>query len=92
MRRRNSRREQPANPRPHHSPRSFSSCCFSEVFCGSGGDILKENDTIRFPKLAQTYKTIAEKGADAFYKGDLAKRLVADIQARGSVSKSRSSK
>lgn len=59
---------------------------FSEVFCKTGGgDVLKENEIIKFPKLAQTYRTIAEEGADAFYTGEVARNLVADIQSAGSV-------
>lgn len=64
----------------------FPSLYFSEVFCGENGEVLKENDTIRFPKLAQTYRKISEEGADAFYEGELAQNLVKDIQAAGGVS------
>nr|XP_046231811.1 glutathione hydrolase 1 proenzyme [Scatophagus argus] len=56
-----------------------------EVFCGENGDILKENDTITFPKLAETYRKIAEEGAGAFYEGPLAQNLVTDIQAAGGI-------
>ncbi|KAM6902109.1 glutathione hydrolase 1 proenzyme [Xenentodon cancila] len=56
-----------------------------EVFCGGSGDILKENETIRFTKLAGTYRRIAEDGPDAFYKGQLAENLVNDIQAAGGI-------
>lgn len=59
---------------------------FSEVFCGNNGDVLKEKETIRFTKLAETYRKIAEKGPDTFYEGQLAQDLVTDIQAAGSVS------
>lgn len=74
----------PTNPWLVDSPHFFLSCS-SEVFCGSNGDILKENDTIKFTTLAQTYKKIAEEGPTAFYEGELAQKLVADIQARGNV-------
>ncbi|XP_065113719.1 glutathione hydrolase 1 proenzyme [Paramisgurnus dabryanus] len=51
------------------------------VFCDSTGNILRENDTIIFAKLADTYEHIAENGPDAFYSGPLAENLVRDIQA-----------
>lgn len=52
-----------------------------EVFCrADGDDVLQENETIRFPQLAKTYRKIAEEGADVFYKGQLAQDLITDIQ------------
>ncbi|XP_061783442.1 glutathione hydrolase 1 proenzyme [Nerophis lumbriciformis] len=56
-----------------------------EVFCKIGSDVLKENDTIRFPKLANTYRKIADQGPDEFYLGEIAKNLVVDIQAAGGI-------
>ncbi len=57
--------------------------CSSEVFCDSDKNLLKENDIIRFPKLADTYKKIAEEGPDVFYNGSMAQDIVDDIQATG---------
>uniref|UniRef100_A0A3Q0SEY2 Glutathione hydrolase n=1 Tax=Amphilophus citrinellus TaxID=61819 RepID=A0A3Q0SEY2_AMPCI len=56
-----------------------------EVFCNKNHDILKEKETIKFTKLAATYRKIAEEGPDAFYKGQLAQNLVAEIQAAGGI-------
>ncbi|XP_056591764.1 glutathione hydrolase 1 proenzyme [Triplophysa dalaica] len=55
------------------------------VFCDSNGNILKENDTITFSKLADTYEHIAENGAEGFYSGPLAENLVRDIQGAGGI-------
>ncbi|XP_061589369.1 glutathione hydrolase 1 proenzyme [Cololabis saira] len=56
-----------------------------EVFCGENGDVLKENETIKMTKLAESYRRIAEDGPDAFYTGQLAENLVKDIQATGGI-------
>ncbi|KAI4820574.1 hypothetical protein KUCAC02_028547 [Chaenocephalus aceratus] len=56
-----------------------------EVFCDSQKSILKENDIVRFPKLAETYQRIAEEGPDVFYNGSMAQIIVEDIQAAGGI-------
>jgi gamma-glutamyltranspeptidase / glutathione hydrolase len=43
-----------------------------------------EGDVIRFPALAATLKTIAAKGARAFYEGEIADDMVTTLAARGS--------
>ncbi len=44
----------------------------------------KEGDVIRFPALAQTLKTIAAKGARAFYEGEIADDMTKTLAARKS--------
>ncbi|KAG1935378.1 glutathione hydrolase 1 proenzyme-like [Pimephales promelas] len=56
-----------------------------EVFCDSNNNPLKENDIIRFPKLALTYKKIAKEGPDVFYNGSLTQAIVDDIKAAGGI-------
>ncbi len=43
------------------------------------GDVLKR------PKLAQTLEIIAEQGVDTFYTGELADKIVKEIQDRGGI-------
>ena len=40
-------------------------------------------EIFRNPNLARTFEAIAEGGKDAFYRGDLAKRIAAVVQAAG---------
>uniref|UniRef100_A0A673HI42 Glutathione hydrolase n=1 Tax=Sinocyclocheilus rhinocerous TaxID=307959 RepID=A0A673HI42_9TELE len=55
------------------------------MFCDTDKNLLKENDIIRFPKLADTYEKIAEEGPDVFYNGSMAQNIVDDIQAAGGI-------
>ncbi|KAG7480619.1 hypothetical protein MATL_G00058090 [Megalops atlanticus] len=63
----------------------MSDVALCEVFCDTHKNILKENDIIKFPKLADTYERIAEEGPDVFYNGTMAQRIVEDIQAAGGI-------
>ncbi|MBS7254911.1 gamma-glutamyltransferase [Flavobacterium branchiicola] len=45
----------------------------------------KENDTIKYPALAQTLKRILKNGKDEFYKGQTAKTLVTYLQKKGGI-------
>ena len=51
------------------------------------GEPLHAGDTLKNPDLAWTLEQIAKGGADAFYKGEIAKRLVADLHAHGNAIK-----
>ncbi len=48
------------------------------------GKAPREGDIVRLPALAQTLKTIAAKGARAFYEGEIAEDIAATVSARGS--------
>ncbi|KAG9354691.1 hypothetical protein JZ751_001404, partial [Albula glossodonta] len=63
----------------------LSDVAFCEVFCDTHKNLLKENDIIKFPKLADTYQRIAEEGPDVFYNGTMAQTIVQDIQAAGGI-------
>ncbi len=41
-----------------------------------GGKPPEEGSTVKNPDLAQTYRTIADKGTDAFYRGDIGQSIV----------------
>jgi gamma-glutamyltranspeptidase / glutathione hydrolase len=45
----------------------------------------QENDTIKYPALANTLKRIAQNGKDEFYKGETARKLVSFIQENGGI-------
>jgi gamma-glutamyltranspeptidase/glutathione hydrolase len=42
-------------------------------------------DTIRNPDLAATLKLVADKGADAIYKGEIARRIAEEVQKQGGI-------
>ncbi|KAL1281524.1 hypothetical protein QQF64_000327, partial [Cirrhinus molitorella] len=54
-----------------------------KVFCSSNNSLLKENDIISFPNLAETYKKIAAEGPDVFYDGSLTPSIMNVINAAG---------
>lgn len=51
------------------------------------GEPLHAGDTLRNPDLAWTLEQIARGGADAFYKGEIATRMVNDLRSHGNVMK-----
>ena len=49
-----------------------------------GGHPATPESRLRIPQLADTLREIAEHGADTFYRGALAEKIVGDLQAGGS--------
>jgi gamma-glutamyltranspeptidase/glutathione hydrolase len=47
--------------------------------------VFKENDTIKYPALAETLKRIAKNGKEEFYKGEIASKLVAYFKKIGAI-------
>ncbi|MEN9655839.1 MAG: hypothetical protein RL311_771, partial [Bacteroidota bacterium] len=47
--------------------------------------VFKENDTIKYPALAETLKRIAKNGKEEFYKGETASKLVAYFKKIGAI-------
>ncbi|WP_110684983.1 gamma-glutamyltransferase [Salinicola aestuarinus] len=55
----------------------------ASIYLPGGHPALPES-RIRIPGLAETLAEIADQGADTFYRGALADRMIADLQAGGS--------
>jgi gamma-glutamyltranspeptidase/glutathione hydrolase len=53
------------------------------LFLKPDGSDWSVGDTFRNPRLARTLDTLATRGADDFYRGDIARAIVADMRANG---------
>lgn len=56
-----------------------------EVFFGDDDAPLKAGDRLVQSDLAESLKAISEQGPDAFYRGVIAKRIVAEMEANGGI-------
>ena len=69
------------------SVKSFQRSGFSNIketyIDQNNGKLPLEGEIYKNPYLANTYRTIAKKGRDAFYKGDIAKTIANFIQEKG---------
>lgn len=66
----------------------LSRFCFRELFVNpKTGELWEEGDVIKNPKLANTFKIIAEEGADAFYSksGTFTQKIVDELNADGGI-------
>ncbi len=48
-----------------------------------GGAVPRAGQLVRFPDLAWSYRQVARDGADAFYKGEIARRIVSYSERQG---------
>jgi gamma-glutamyltranspeptidase/glutathione hydrolase len=61
----------------------FSKYDGSRALFFRNGQPLRAGDTLKNPDLAWTLQQIAKNGADGFYKGEVARRIVADLRGKG---------
>jgi gamma-glutamyltranspeptidase/glutathione hydrolase len=59
----------------------FEAAC--RYFYKPGGDPYEPGERLMQPDLADTLQIIAEKGPDAFYRGEIADKIVAEMQRGG---------
>lgn len=55
----------------------------AEQFLDENGEPYEAGETLVQTDLADTFALLAEEGADAFYEGDIAERIVADMEGAG---------
>ncbi|MBE1554048.1 gamma-glutamyltransferase [Sporosarcina limicola] len=56
---------------------------FTDTFLNEDGEPYKAGEVFKQKPLSETLKMIAEKGADGFYKGEVAKKIVNELEANG---------
>lgn len=56
---------------------------FRKTYLHPDGSPYTVGQVMRLPELAGTLRRLADKGSKEFYTGDIAKRIVADLQANG---------
>lgn len=58
---------------------------FRQKYLKSNGEPYRVSEVFKQPELAETLKAIAGKGATEFYEGEIAQKIVADVQANGGI-------
>lgn len=54
-----------------------------KIFTKENGQIVKEGDLLKQPRVAETLKRVAKEGADYMYRGDWAKKFVHTVRQQG---------
>ena len=68
------------SPQPFRDP-AYSAA--AATYLRPDGSIPKLGDIVKQPALASTLRTLASQGAEAFYRGEIAEKLVSHIQEVG---------
>ncbi|WP_066683149.1 MULTISPECIES: gamma-glutamyltransferase [Bacteria] len=63
--------------------RLSESAAGKQAFYKPDGALYRAGETLKQPDLAWSLRQIADKGADAFYRGEIAQRFAADMKAHG---------
>jgi gamma-glutamyltranspeptidase/glutathione hydrolase len=58
---------------------------FGRIFRKPDGTYYQAGETLQQPDLARTLKLIHDNGPNGFYRGEVAKKLVDDVQANGGI-------
>jgi gamma-glutamyltranspeptidase/glutathione hydrolase len=58
---------------------------FRQTYLKSTGEPYQVGEVFKQPQLAETLKVIAHKGANEFYQGEIANKIIADIEANGGI-------
>lgn len=58
---------------------------FSQTYLKPNGEFYQVGEVFKQPQLAQTLKVIAQQGGTEFYQGEIAQKIVADLQANGGI-------
>ena len=61
--------------------RMTESAAGQRTFYKPGGELFRAGEVLRQPDLAWSLKQIADNGADAFYRGEIARRFATDMKA-----------
>ena len=58
---------------------------FRQTYLKPNGEPYQVGEVFKQPQLAQTLKVIAQQGSFPFYQGEIAQKIVADIQTNGGI-------
>lgn len=69
--------------KPPHSMRLTQNPESRRIYLHDDGSLKKVGELHKNPDMAATLRTIAEKGVDEFYTGEIGRKILADMEANG---------